>query len=282
MPLTGERACPPTAPAPLTQRRLHAEALRRLRAARPELVPAEGESDAAALRAVRARVTELPDAGAVQAVAVVRHFDPAAWVRDASAFALGLAPGSAAAWRRSFTRTVYLAGNPENLLGRYSFDHLAEDRSVGWCGPAPAASSAELRRLLKLFLSTAAFPVGPPRTVTVPAPTATRGGSGTPRQHPARSAAPGSGPWPRAGIHRDLYLAVSGVRVPEALVHLNHLVAEAVLDGLIMPGDRLTLRSVPSLTGASAPFAALRVDADPTHPDRLRAFAALTEETPDD
>lgn len=70
--------------------------------------------------------------------------------------------------------------------------------------------------------------------------------------------------------------------MPEALVHLNHLVVEAALDGLITPGDRLTLRSVPSLTGATAPFAALRVDVDRTRPDRLRAFAALTEETPDD
>ncbi|MFK8910826.1 DUF6182 family protein [Streptomyces sp. YS-3] len=280
MPLTGQRPRPPEAPVPLTQRRLHAEALRRMREARPELAPAGDESDTAALLAARTRLTERPDADAVQAVAVVCHFDPAAWVREASAFALGLAPDATAAWRRSFTRTVYLAGNPANLLGRYSFDRLAEDGSVGWCGPAPAASSAELRRLLKLFLSTAAFPVGPPRTVTVPAPTATRGGSGTRRQHPARSVAPPPGPPPRAGIHRDLYLAVSGVRVPEALVHLNHLVAEAALDGLISPGDRLTLRSVPSLTGATAPFAALRVDIDPAHPDRLRAFAALTEETP--
>lgn len=277
MSLTGPRLSPPRAPVPLTQRGLRAEAVRRLRATRPELVPAGAESDPAALLAVRARVTGRPDADtdadAVQAVAVVRHFDPAAWVREASAFALGLAPEVAAAWRRSFTRTVYLAGNPANLLGRYSFDRLAEDGSVGWCGPAPAASSAELRRLLKLFLSTAEFPVGPPRTVTVPA---------APGAGPMPPGPPSSGPARRTGIHRDLCLAVSGVRVPEGLVHLNHLVAEAALDGLIVPGDRLTLRTVPSLTGASGPFAALRVDADPTHPDRLRAYAALTEETPDD
>ncbi|MFI1171707.1 DUF6182 family protein [Streptomyces melanogenes] len=296
MPLTEERH-PASAPVPLTQRRLHAEAFRRLRQVRPELAAAGGESDLAALLAARARVAERPDADAVQAVAVVRHFDPAAWVRDAAAFALDLAPDTAAAWRRSFTRTVFLAGNPANLLGRYSFDRLAEDGSVGWCGPAPAESSAGLRRLLKLFLSTAAFPVDPPRTVTIPAPTASRGESGTQRQAPPpgpgaeplprgavppRSAVPRPGPPPRAGVHRDLYVAASGVPVPEALVHLNHLVVEAVLDGLITPGDRLTLRSVPSLTGATAPFAALRVDVDRTRPDRLRAFAALTEETPDD
>ncbi|WP_234386653.1 DUF6182 family protein, partial [Streptomyces sp. ERV7] len=156
MPLTEHRLPPAGAPVPLTQRRLHAEAFRRLREARPELAAAEGESDLDALLAVRSRVAERPDADAVQAVAVVRRFDPAAWVHDASAFALGLAPDTAAAWRRSFTRTVFLAGNPANLLGRYSFDHLAEDGSVGWCGPAPAESSAGLRRLLKLFLSTAA------------------------------------------------------------------------------------------------------------------------------
>ncbi|WP_344070251.1 DUF6182 family protein [Streptomyces crystallinus] len=282
MAVTGHRVPSARLAVPLTQQRLHAEAFRRLQRIRPELAPAEGESDLAALLAARTRVAERPDADAVQAVAVVRHFDPAAWIRDASAFALGLTPDAATAWRRSFTRTVYLAGNPANLLGRYSFDRLAEDGSVGWCGPAPAGSSAGLRRLLKLFQSTAAFPVGPPRTVTVPAPTASRGAPGPHRHAPPRSAAPPSGPPPRAGSHRDLYLAASGVPVPEALVHLNHLVVEAALDGLITPGDRLTLRSVPGLTGATAPFAALRVDVDRTRPDRLRAFAALTEETPDD
>lgn len=180
---------------PLTQRRLHDEAFRRLREVRPELADAEGASDLATLLAARTRVAERPDADAVQAVAVVRHFDPATWIRDASAFALGLTPETAAAWRRSFTRTVFLAGNPANLLGRYSFDCLAEDGSVGWCGPAPAESSAGLRRLLKLFLSTAAFPVGPPRTVTVPSPTASRGDSGAWRQAPTPG--PGAGPLPR-------------------------------------------------------------------------------------
>ncbi|MGP9022122.1 DUF6182 family protein [Streptomyces sp. BR1] len=270
---------------PLTQRRLHDEAYRRLRDVRPELATPAGESDLAALLRARAEAVERPGADAVQAVAVLRGFDPAAWVRDATAFALGLAPDTAAAWRRSFTRTVYLAGNPENLLGRYSFDHLAEDGSVGWCGPAPAANSAGLRRLLKLFLSTAPFPVGPPTTITVPPPhgAAARGPAsrGSAAHGPAPHGPASHGPAPRAAVHRDLYVAASGVPVPEALVHLNHLVVEAALDGLIGPGDRLTLRSVPSLTGAVTPFAALRVDVDRAHPHQLRAFAALTEETPD-
>ncbi|MBD0742450.1 DUF6182 family protein [Streptomyces sp. CBMA152] len=274
---------------PLTQRRLHDEAYRRLRDVRPELATPAGESDLAALLRARAEAVERPGTDAVLAVAVLRGFDPAAWVRDAAAFALGLAPDTAAAWRRSFTRTVYLAGNPENLLGRYSFDHLAEDGSVGWCGPAPAGNSAGLRRLLKLFLSTAPFPVGPPTTITVPTPAANGGDttSGPLGRALGRPTVPlphgpaSHRPAPRAAVHRDLYVAASGVPVPEALVHLNHLVVEAALDGLIGPGDRLTLRSVPSLTGAVTPFAALRVDVDRTHPHQLRAFAALTEETPD-
>ncbi|WP_369381163.1 DUF6182 family protein [Streptomyces sp. cg36] len=247
---------------PLTQRRLHAEAVRRLREARPELVRPAGEPDLAALLAVREAVAAEPGADAAQAVAVVHHLDPVAWVREAAVLALGLPPGTAAAWRRSFTRTVYLAGNPRNLLGRYSFDHLAEDGSVGWCAPAPAGSTAGLRRLLKLFTSTAPFPVRPPGTVTVPS---------VPARH--------DGPT-RAPVHRDVYVAVSGVPLPLGLVHLNHLVVEAVLDGLVAPGDRLTLRSVPSLAGADIPFAALRVDVDRAHPHQLRAYAALTEETP--
>jgi hypothetical protein len=62
------------------------------------------------------------------------------------------------------------------------------------------------------------------------------------------------------------------------LIHLNHLIAEATLDGLLVPGDSVTLRQVPRLVGFRARPVALRVDLDPIDPARLQAFAALTRE----
>lgn len=79
-------------------------------------------------------------------------------------------------------------------------------------------------------------------------------------------------------MHRDLYYATARVSVAEGLVHLNHLLAEAVLDGLVGPGDRLTLRPVPRLTGLERTFTAVRAETDVHRPHTLQAYAALTEE----
>ncbi|MGW5695322.1 DUF6182 family protein, partial [Streptomyces asiaticus] len=68
------------------------------------------------------------------------------------------------------------------------------------------------------------------------------------------------------------------VTVSDVLVQVNHLLAEAVLDGLIRPGDRLSLRSVPRLSGSAARFAALRVDTDTQYRHELRAYVGLTDE----
>lgn len=247
----------------LPQQRLTEAALRRLRTARPDLAARQGPgpAGAASLLSLRDAVTEEDGTGEVQAVAVLRSFDTATWTRETCAFALGLSPDQLTAWRRSFTRTVFLAGNPENLMGRFTFDHVAADGSAAWCGPAPAAASTGLRRLLKLFDVPATLSAGTPATVVrIPG-----------------TAAPG-----RAATHRDLYVATAGLRLPRALVHLNHLLAEAVTDGLIAPGDLLRLRHVPRLIGLSTPLAAVRVDADPHAPDRLTAFAGLTEPVPGD
>jgi hypothetical protein len=82
----------------------------------------------------------------------------------------------------------------------------------------------------------------------------------------------------RAPVCRELHLAVAGVSLSDTLVHLHHLLAEAIFDGLIVPGDRLTLRQLPRLAD-TRPFAALRADVDRAYPNRLRAYAGLTEET---
>ncbi|MFF9870382.1 DUF6182 family protein [Streptomyces sp. NPDC013953] len=193
------------------------------------------------------------------AAVVIGRLDLARWARSTCAFALSLTGERAALWRRSFTRTVFLAGNPANLRDRFAFAHTADDGSAAWAGPGPASETAALRRLLKLFHGDAALPAAPDLTFRVPGR---------------------AGAMDRAPVHRHLYLATAGCSVSEALVHLNHVLAEAVLDGLITHGDAVTIRQVPRLMGVSASFAALRVTAETTLPGRLRAAAGLTEETP--
>lgn len=244
-------------PFPLSSAALLKSAADRVRSARPELADGLDLSSAQALRAVRAGLhgDRAAPADEVLAVVVIGQLDLPRWVRETCAFALALAPGEREAWRRSFTRTVYLAGSPSNLRERFSFDHVAGDDSVAWAGPAPGARTATLRRLLKAFEAADELTAQRSATVTVP---------GRPGARPA--------------ARRELYIATAKVSVTEALVHVNHLLAEAVLDGLIGPGDRLTLRFVPRLTGLGAQLAMLRVDTDVHRPDELQAYAGLTTE----
>ncbi|MER6775340.1 MULTISPECIES: DUF6182 family protein [unclassified Streptomyces] len=244
-------------PFPLSSAALLKSAADRVRSARPELADRLDLSGAQALRTVRAGLhgPRTAPADEVLAVVVIRRLDLPRWVSETCAFALALAPGEREAWRRSFTRTVYLAGSPANLRERFTFAHVAGDDSVAWAGPAPGAETATLRRLLKAFEAAHELTAQRSATVTVP------GRPGT-----------------RPPAHRELYVATARVSVTGALVHLNHLLAEAVLDGLIGPGDRLTLRFVPRLTGLGAQLALLRVDTDVHRPDELQAYAALTTE----
>jgi hypothetical protein len=247
---------------PHTQEELRAEAARRIRRAAPGLAARHDLSTTRGLLAAHEEATAgARGDGAVRAVVVIRRFDPAVWLRGTCAFALGLAPDIAEAWRAAFTRTIFLTGNPANLAGRFTFDHVADDGSAAWIAPGPPEATDPLRRLLKLFDATRGLP-------GAPAPTRAVAG-GTPAHpdgHPAR----------RYRIH----LATAGLTLSDHLVTLNHLLAEAALEGRLRPGDRLTLHRVPRLAELPRPLAALRVAADRAHPDRLRAYACLTEENP--
>ncbi|MET9496315.1 DUF6182 family protein [Streptomyces sp. NPDC006552] len=238
----------------------------RLRALRPEIAARLDLSTPAALRdakaAVNAPVADTQDETLV--VTVVGDLSPLVWVREACRFALSVPADRAVAWQRSFTRTVYLAGRPDNLRERFAFDHISADGSVAWAGPAPSDTTRALRRLLRTFHGARTLPTWTPTTVEIPEPV-------TPDPEPR--------PRHRPPVHRDLYIATAKVTVADALVQVNHLLAEAVLEGVIAPGDHVTLRPVPRLSGLDMPFAALRVDTDNQRPHELRAYAGLTQET---
>ena len=243
-------------PAALSQEALRDHAALRIRRSRPGLAVPDTPTTTDLL-SLQNEISLPPDDEPLLATVVLRGFDAAAWVAATCEFASVIEPATARRWQRSFTRTVFLAGNPENLLHRFSFDHVCADRSAAWLGPLAADGSATLRRLLKTFDGRCTVPPVPPTTVRI-------AGDGQ-----------GTGALP---VHRDLYIPTAGVTLADCLIHLNHLLVESVIDGLVGPGDRLTLRQVPHLLHAPTPFAALRVAQDPNGADRLRAYAGLTEE----
>jgi len=240
----------------LSQQALCAQAALRVRAARPDLAAHNPLATLDDLRAIEACL-RASGGDEVLATVVLCRFDLASFTRAACTFAARVEPDRAAAWRRSFTRTVFLAGNPENLCAQFAFAHISEDRSAAWMQPGHAGETTGLRRLLKLFDCANEPTVGYPAAVEIPALAADVSAT-------------------RAPCDRELHLAVAGVSLSDTLVHLHHLLAEAVFDGLIVPGDRLMLRQLPRLADTT-PFAALRADIDRAHPDRLRAYAGLTE-----
>ncbi|MGW2919466.1 DUF6182 family protein [Streptomyces angustmyceticus] len=242
--------------APITQECLREQAARRIRTARPDLAARHDLNSYDGLTAARSDMTAEGDPGTLVTV-VLRTFHLAQWVRDTCVFALGVGPQQAADWRTSFTRTAFLAGNPAQLRERFPFAHLADDDSAAWTTPGPVARTSSLRRLLKLFHAPAGLPARPDTLVEIP------GGhrqSGRPR------------------TRRDLYVATAECTISEALVHINHVLAEAVLDGLIASGDHLVVHQVPRIEGLPVRLASVRVTTEKHFPGRLKAAAGLTEE----
>ncbi|MFD4575735.1 DUF6182 family protein [Streptomyces sp. NPDC058417] len=252
------------------QRDLRATVADRLRRARPDLADRHDLTTYDGLAAAGAEIaaetdTETEQGDGTLVAVVVRDLDLTAWARQTCAYALGLEPGPAQAWRRSLTRTVFVAGNPAHLAARFPPARTAPDGSAAWTAPGPPMASAPLRRLLKLLQANAPVPTGPDTSFDVPAPP----------DHPRPTDAPAS-----SGRVHHLHLATADCTYSAALVHLNHVLVEAVLDGLLRPGDHVVLRRVPHLGGPPAPFSAVRAVPDPHRPGHLRTAAALTGPLP--
>ena len=74
-------------------------------------------------------------ARSVRAVAVVRSFDAAEFIRASVQFARGLPVELGKEWLASFTRTIFLAGDPGNLSSRFPGGYLAPDGESVWFPP---------------------------------------------------------------------------------------------------------------------------------------------------
>ncbi|MEW2625229.1 DUF6182 family protein [Streptomyces sp. NPDC048106] len=246
----------------LTNERLLAVTAERIRATRPDLVTDLDLTSVQELEEARTRIAAHTDDEGSVVVAVVRSPSLPVWTAQTCAFALALPADQAGAWRRGFTRTLHLAGQPLHLTDRFRFAHVAPEGSVGWTEPLPKADAHKLRRLLKTFVGGRELRSRPPVTVRVPHRAEHAEGRDTTRRP----------------SHRELYYATAKVTVAQGLVHLNHLLVEAVMDGLIRAGDRITLRPVPRLAGLDRDFAAVRAETDTHRPHALQAYAALTKE----
>ncbi|MET9550878.1 DUF6182 family protein [Streptomyces sp. NPDC006627] len=201
----------------------------------------------------RVRAAGPPGPGAA-AVAVLRSCEPPRFAQSVLDFAATLDPAAAHAWLADFTRTVYLAGDPRNLAVRLPPAFTSADGEAAWYAPATGHRRRALRLLLRPVSGT--LPNGAP-----PAPYTLR----VPHGH-----APGR--W-------RLTVATDGLTLQRYLVHLGHTLAEALLTGVLAPGERIAVTHVPHLGAQPRHPAYLRVHEDVTDTARLRAYTCLEKTT---
>jgi len=201
------------------------------------------------------------------AAVVVRDLDPAVFLAGTLANAFAVPAVTREPWRRAFTRTLFFAGNPASLASRVDFLHVTPDAAVGWLPPGGAAA-ASLSRSLRMFRGPREWP-GVRDRFLLPVP----GGSG---RHPGGTA--------------RLRVATAGVSAAEYLIHAHHVLSEAVLRGMLRPGDVLDVSHLPDIdlpatedgdaSDGEKPGGEeqLRIAQDPHREGDLRLYAALTIE----
>jgi hypothetical protein len=197
-----------------------------------------------------AEVLAMPgDRSPVRAIAVVRDLDLAMFVRSAIEFSTGLPAEVASAWHRSFTRTIFLAGDPANLTERHPPAHLAADGAIAWYAPEHPDAYEGLRRLLRPL----------------------RGSSGVERSDSVLrvSVAPNG---PRQA---EMVVAIDGVSLEELLVHVNHLTAEAALTGVLDDVCAIDVRIVDRIEAIDGTCLASRIAPESPENATLRCFAYL-------
>ena len=188
------------------------------------------------IEAVEAQLAQrVADPERLQVAVVIQRFEPLGFVTGTLRFVSALSSEQRAAWHRELTRTLFLVGSPARLCERFGFDHCSESREMAWIGPKTARSLLPLVRLLK-----------PLRTAEERAWQTTL--------------VCGARPTPA----RELRLADQGLRLEESLIHLNHLLAEAVIEGQLQPHETLLLRQVATIESVEA-GAVVRSDG-PAHP----------------
>lgn len=204
----------------------------------------------AALFDERARLVaeSTADTTPVTVLVVLRALDVCDLVRGARAFASALTEEEGRTWLRSWTRTRFLFGNPENLTGRTPARIVGPAGTAAWLGPYPSAHLPGVSRLLKPLTGSL-----PPLADTLDVPGLAD------------------------GPPRELHVATGEVSLVKYLVHLHHTIAEAVLLGRLTAAEplRITHRSDldPMSAHGSPGYARVHYTADDT--PELRLYTSL-------
>jgi hypothetical protein len=229
----------------------------------PPAADAEALTTAALDRvaAVRAGLGDGPVPRGLGVAVVVADLDVAAFIRGAAQFAVGIPAELREGWYRTFTRTVFLAGRPAAVAPRHPHRLVTPDGNLAWYGPASRGAMLPLSRLLRSFQGPRPVEVPAGLTVTVP---------GRP-----------------SGRTAEVAVAVGDVSTAAYLVHVHHLVSEAVLRGLVLPGDTLRIAHRhfldpaefrDALDPARAGSVQTRIAGCGSDPDRLALFGVLTSD----
>ena len=168
----------------------------------------------------------------VRAIAVVRSFDAAEFIRASVQFARGLPADLGREWLASFTRTVFLAGDPCNLSTRFPGGQLAPDGESVWFSPSGLDEMQSLSRLLRPF----------------------RGPLGVPAAHGVRVVLD-----EESSTTVRLCVATDGLGVEDYLIHVNHVLAEACLQGLLDGVSAIELTHAGAIEVIEEPYSYLRV-----------------------
>lgn len=198
--------------------------------------------------------TEAPDLGsddALGACLVLKQFDLATYVHLTLEYLAAMPGDVREAWQRSFTRTLFLAGNPAPLAKRFALSHVARDGTMAWTAPHRLDGRDALSRLLKRL---------------------TTGGNVA---LPARVSVPPEDTSVASGRTVRLCVATGGLRIEDYLIHLNHTLCESFFEGAVGPGDRLEIEHVSFIERYPSDARYFRTHRSLTQEDTLQLFAWL-------
>jgi len=193
------------------------------------------------------RLAEPSDA--IHALVVLDGFDLAEYVTGTLEHLAQLDRATLDRWHRNFTKTMFMLGSPERIASRFDIvRHRAPH--LAWTVPGDSKAHLGLRRLLKPLFTAQLMAMPDRLEIRVPGTSA-----------------------------RRLELRIARTRTLESyLVHLNHTLCDAFIEGSLRPGDLLTIVHAGAIHELPEPRLYTRVHLDEADRTRLAAHAWLAEE----
>jgi hypothetical protein len=195
-----------------------------------------------------AALTQAEPSDDVSVCVVLSDFDLESYVKGTLEF-LGCSPErDLGVWYRCFTKTVFLLGQPSRLRARHAFGFVATNGLIAWSLPCAKGATADIRRQLKSLHTE--------QTVQVP---------------PVISLSP----TPTGGHRIHISIDIRDLSVEEYLVHLNHTLCEAFIEGHLSATSSIVVNNAGALDELPARWLYQRIQRDPRDPTKLRRFACV-------